>query len=208
MPLPFIRQMHQARPYQIWNKELNNVIREVFWIFLHKLNTISLPESEAELSQSFKSRHYPAPLPPEPAAPYVGGVEWEATHYIYTHLELMNALIAVLPSKDERNGLRADLKASGFEQWMGGSLRTCKEKFYGCVHNGLRAWVGAAMEDGWNAEDVRLGPKAPESSGGQGGAGCFGSPKKSPKKKAPESPPKLELPVLSVACEDKYDGWL
>jgi hypothetical protein len=60
----------------------------------------------------------------------------------------MNALIASLPTGDERNQLRQELKVSGFEKCMGGSLRTCKEKFYGAVHDGLRTWVSAATEDG------------------------------------------------------------
>ena len=54
---------------------------------------------------------------------------------------------------------------------MGGSLRTCKEKFYGGVHEGLKVWVGAAKADGWPVEDVRAGPPREQSS-----------PKKSPLK--------------------------
>lgn len=42
---------------------------------------------------------------------------------------------------------------------MGSSLRTCKEKFYGSVHAGLRTWAAAAAADGWSASDVRAGPK-------------------------------------------------
>ena len=34
----------------------------------------------------------------------------------------------------------------------------CKEKFYGAVHEGLRTWVAAAHEDGWDVRDVRYGP--------------------------------------------------
>ena len=44
---------------------------------------------------------------------------------------------------------------SGFEKVMAGSLRTCKEKFYGAVHDGLKTWVAAAIVDGWSVEDVR-----------------------------------------------------
>ena len=71
---------------------------------------------------------------------------------------------------------------------MGISLRTCKEKLYGCVHEALSTWVGAAMEDGWLYQGVRQGPR-PESIKSP-------SPKKSPKKK--DAPPKLEMPKLDL----------
>lgn len=74
---------------------------------------------------------------------------------------------------------------------MGVSLRTCKEKLYGCVHEALSTWVGAAVEDEWDHRDVKQGPKienvkAPASS-----------PKKSPKKM--DAAPKLEMPKLDAA---------
>jgi hypothetical protein len=155
--LDFVSKMHVARPYRVWCKEVTNVTKEVFWIFLHHLNVIPVLESGGR-GESFAERHFPAPRPPHPAAPYVGGVEWEATQYLAVHLDLMNGLIASLPDAEERNQLRNELKSSGFEKVMGGSLRTCKEKFYGGVHDGLKVWVGAGKEDGWMVEDVRAGP--------------------------------------------------
>lgn len=137
------------------------------------------------LAQSYAKRHFPGDRPPVPAAPYIGGVEWDATTYITSHLDLMNGLVASLPSKEERNALRGELKASGFEKVMGMTLRTCKEKFYCGVHSGLQSWVAAAVEDGWDIEYVRYGPTQEEI--------IAMSPKKSPKKSEP--PPKLELQV-------------
>lgn len=64
---------------------------------------------------------------------------------------------------------------------MGGSLRTCKEKFYAHVHDGLRTWVAAAVADGWAVGDVRMGPKVEAVS-----------PKKSPTKKV-EKAPRLDV---------------
>jgi len=203
-PVAFIANIYQSRPYRVWCKEVTNVTKEVFWIFLHHLNVIPLPKGSSRLEDPFTEtsitgdktpyyqRHFPPPRPPVPAAPYVGGVEWDATNYLAAHLDLLNGLIASLPTIDERNQLRGELRASGFEKVMGGSLRTCKEKFYSSVHDCLRTWVAAAADDGWPYIAVREGP--PRS-------GEPGSPTKSPKK-APgspkkgfleEQPPKLEL---------------
>ena len=150
-----------------------------------------LPQSSAGDSttaeDAYTTAHFPTPRPPVPAAPYVGGVEWEATTYLATHIDLLNGLIASLPTREERNALRQELKDSGFEKVMGGTLRTCKEKFYGGVHAGLSTWVGAAKEDGWAWRDVREGPPREERTRTRSS---------SPKKK--EKPPMLEMPKLEL----------
>lgn len=190
-PLSFIANIYQTRPYRVWCKEISNVTKEVFWIFLHHLNVIPIVQAETP-SATYRDRHFPTPRPPVPAAPYVGGVEWDATNYLAAHIDLLNGIIASLPTCEERNQLRAEFRASGFEKVMGGSLRICKEKFYFSVHDCLRTWVAAAVEDQWPHLAVREGPPRPEP----------GSPTKSPRK-APggsprkglvdERPPKLEL---------------
>jgi hypothetical protein len=206
-PLAFIQEMHVSRPYRIWCKEVTNVTKEVFWIFLHHLNVIPIIDAHSARSNTgaeatFSQSHFPRPRPPHPAAPYVGGVEWEATQYLATHLDLLNGLIASLPTLRERNGLREELKQSGWEKVMGGTMRTCKEKFYGGVHEGLKGWVAAAKTDRWAAEDVRSGPPREVS------------PRKSPVKKGGkiEEAPKLNLDVgigVAVGGETGLDGaWL
>ena len=208
-PLGFIQEMHVSRPYRMWCKEVVNVTKEVFWIFLHHLNVIPVidiqaarQDSNPEARASFSQNHFPRPRPPHPAAPYVGGVEWEATQYLATHLDLLNGLIASLPTQRERNELREELKQSGWEKVMGGTMRSCKEKFYGGVHEGLKGWVAAAKADGWAVEDVRSGP--PREA----------SPRKSPVKKGGkvEEAPKLNLDVgvgVGVAGDTGLDGaWL
>lgn len=105
-------------------------------------------------------------------------------------MDLLNGLIASIPTASARNTLRSELKASGFEKVLGSTLRTCKEKFYGGVHDGLRAWVAAAAEDGWETQYVREGPTLEEQAKGY-------SPKKSPKKKA-EAAPQIEAPRLDL----------
>lgn len=201
-PPGFIASMHQPRPYRIWCKEIVNVTKEVFWIFLHHMNVIPYPPDSEDPRHDYKDLYFPRERPPVPAAPYVGGVEWEATNYLASHLDVLNGIIASLPSSHERNSLRQELKVSGFEKCLGGSLRTCKEKFYGAVHAGLTTWIGAAREDGWDVSSVREGPKRDEAV------------KASPKKKragSDEEPPRLEIPQLDldVGRKDVDDGgWL
>lgn len=193
-PLGFIAGIYQSRPFRIWCKEVTSVSKEVFWIFLHHLNVIPIVKSDQTSPADFRERHFPATRPPVPAAPYVGGVEWDATNYLAAHLDLLNGLVASLPTSQERNLLRSELRSSGFEKVMGGSLRTCKEKFYSSIHDCLRTWISAALEDGWAYSHVREGPPRPEP----------GSPTKSPIKAAPGSPkkgavadkpPQLDLPL-------------
>lgn len=234
-PVPFVLQMRRERPYRVWCKEALNVTKEVFWIFLHNLNVVSLPscsdstssstgnsqeQAEAGISSisaavvninSFDAsnphhlymlKHFPQELPPVPAAPYVGGVEWDATNYLASHLDLVNGILSSLETKESRNGLRELLKVSGWERCMGATLRTCKEKFYGGVHAGLRCWVAAALEDGWDVRDVRCGPSTEPKS----------PVKKSPAKKKVEQAPKIEMPKLDFGFEkeEKVDegGWI
>ncbi|KAE8392080.1 armadillo-type protein [Aspergillus alliaceus] len=195
-PLSFIANIYQSRPYRVWCKEISNVTKEVFWIFLHHLNVIPIVKSEKTSLEDFRERHFPAPRPPVPAAPYVGGVEWDATNYLAAHLDLMNGLVASMPTTEERNRLRAEFRASGFEKVMGGNLRTCKEKFYSSVHDCLRTWVAAAIEDGWPYTAVREGPPRPEP----------GSPTKSPIKAAGGSPRKGLLDERPPRLELALDG--
>lgn len=202
----FISTMHHPRPYRVWQKEISDVTKEVFWIFLHNVNIIPYPDiAEDKLQASYISRHYPQPHPPIPTAPYIGGVEWDATTYLTTHLDLLNGILASLPTRGDRNSLRQEMKDSGFEKVMGATLRTCKEKFYGSVHAALSTWVGAAKEDGWDVKGVREGalPQTAPSS----------PRKSSPVKKGKiEAPPKLEMPKLDfgVGGAEKPDdgGWL
>lgn len=211
-PVDFILTMKRSRPYTTWCREITNVTKEVFWIFLHNLNIISTdkqpPSSETDISKpespakttpkatthhqsNYTTRHFPLPRPPVPAAPYVGGVEWDATQYLAIHLDLLNGCVASLPTQHERNTLRSDLRASGLEKVMGVTLRTCKDKFYDHVHDGLRTWIRAAEEDGWETRDVRQGPDG----------NAVPSPLKMSPKKGADGAPKLDLPRLDFAVE-------
>ncbi|KAK5739692.1 hypothetical protein LTR17_005176 [Elasticomyces elasticus] len=217
-PVGFVLDMRTPRPYRLWAREVTNVTREVFWIFLHHLNVVASPkrnnDAEADgdragvLEATYTQRHFPGARPPVPAAPYIGGVEWDATTYVTAHLDLLNGLLASLPTVEARNTLREELRASGWEKTMGCTLRTCKEKFYSGVHDGLRVWVAAAVEDGWGTGMVREGPTDEERAEG------YRARSKSPKKKE-EKAPRVEvggieaLPQLDLGLgggEDK--GWL
>ncbi|KZM24263.1 actin cytoskeleton organization [Ascochyta rabiei] len=188
--VPFILQMHTSRPYQVWCKEMTNVTKEVFWIFIHHLNVIPVPPAPSTDTppKSYAKIHFPGPRAIVPAAPYVGGVEWDATNYVATHIDLLNGLLASLPTRQARNGLREELRISGFEKLMG-HLRACNPKYYGAVHDSIKVWVGAALEDDWDVKAVRMG------SGDKNGSS---SPvKMSPKKKA-EPAPQIDVPKLDL----------
>ncbi|KAI1078056.1 armadillo-type protein [Whalleya microplaca] len=208
-PVDFVMGMRRERPYRVWCKEAVGVTKEVFWIFLHHLNVVYLPrekESKGEPSgvdsMTYMQQHFPQERPPVPAAPYVGGVEWDATNYLASHLDLLNAILACTPTAEERNRLRGLLQISGWERCMGGSLRLCKEKFYPGVHDALRTWAAAAAEDGWDVRDVRYGPRtergspAKKHAGGGGGGGGKG------KKKEDEAPPRIEMPKLDFNLDN------
>nr|POE74625.1 gtpase-binding protein rid1 [Quercus suber] len=225
-PVDFVLDMHTPRPYKLWAREVSNVTREVFWIFLHHLNVIPAPKTKTSsllpsvedaqhsdpCEAAYTSRHFPSARAPIPAAPYIGGVEWDATTYIAAHLDLLNGLVASLPNTATRNALRTDLQLSGFEKIMAQTLRTCKEKFYSSVHDGLKAWVAAAIEDEWETQSVREGPPPKDDTSRRV------SPEKSPKKKAKDedAPPKLEIaPLLDLKIGHEAgtgngddEGWL
>ncbi|KAI2628804.1 armadillo-type protein [Hypoxylon sp. NC1633] len=213
-PLGFVLEMRRERPYRVWCKEAVGVTKEVFWIFLHHLNIVYLPrekEKEGAVGPSgidgatYMQMHFPQERPPVPAAPYVGGVEWDATNYLASHLDLLNAIVACTQTAAERNDLRDRFRISGWERWMGASLRLCKEKFYPGVHDGLRTWVAAAAEDGWDVRDVRYGPPAEPKSptkrygGGGGGGGNKGKAKDEPA-------PRLDMPRLLNPGLDDAEG--
>jgi len=156
--------------------------------------SVDVAERSAVPEVTYTRRHFPGIRAPVPAAPYIGGVEWDATTYITAHLDLLNGLLASLRTSTERNSLRTELRASGLEKVLGTTLRTCKEKFYSGVHDGLRVWVAAAAEDGWDTTYVRDGPSQEEQARGY-------SPKKSPVKKK-EVPPKIAAPNLESSRLD------
>jgi len=224
-PLDFVLEMRRERPYRVWCKEVVSVTKEVFWIFLHNLNVVSLvavPADEQSSSPStplqdrpcddasavvspqdasFMARHFPRPRAPVPAAPYVGGVEWDATNYLASHLDLLNAVVACTPTREARTALREQFRVSGWERCLGGSLRLCKEKFYGAVHEGLRTWVAAAAEDGWEVRDVRFGPPPAESK-----SRSVSPVKGGRRKKEDVPPPRLEVPVLDLGVGGGGNG--
>lgn len=226
-PVEFVLEMRRERPYRVWSKEVVSVTKEVFWIFLHNLNVIALPagcnKSNEDIRRTanaddaaprpnersamtpladdkyaYMDRHFPQERPPVPAAPYVGGVEWDATNYLASHLDLINAIIACTLTRAARNELRTQLRISGWERCMGGSLRLCKEKFYPGVHDALRTWVAAAADDGWDVRDVRFGPpqESRSSSPKKAAGGAAGG-----KKKPEEAPPKLDMPKLDFILD-------
>ncbi|KAM0276361.1 hypothetical protein ACHAQH_006808 [Verticillium albo-atrum] len=227
-PVPFVLEMRKERPYTVWNKEAVSVTKEVFWIFLHNLNVVALPADmstkggtqldlplSATASHSdhqpyaYMHKHFPQERPPVPAAPYVGGVEWDATNYLASHLDLTNAILACTPTVAQRNAIRHDMRISGWERCLGGSLRLCKEKFYGCVHEALRTWVAAAAEDGWDVRDVRYGPPPEPRSPRKKPVAPSSAASPAPNK---DAAPRIDMPKLDFGLptpqQKDRDAWL
>lgn len=85
-----------------------------------------------------------------------------------------------------------DLRNSGFEKVMGGSLRICKERIHTWLHDGLRTWVAAGVDDEWAVETVRFGPVSTSSSRDYhqpGGGGAIGLVPKSPERSVGQQTP-------------------
>jgi hypothetical protein len=97
--------------------------------------------------------------------------------------------MASLPTRAARNEFRQELKVSGFEKLMG-HLRACNPKYYGAVHDSVKVWIGAALDDDWDVKTVRMGASD--------GKGSVSPAKQSPKKKA-EAPPQLQAPKMDVS---------
>lgn len=213
-PHGFLLGMHRERPYRVWCKEAVSVTKEVFWIFLHHLNVVNLPREKESVTEqtapsiddaTYMQLHFPQERPPVPAAPYVGGVEWDATNYLASHMELLNAILACTPDRQERNKLRNLLRISGWERCMGASMRLCKEKFYPGVHDGLRTWVAAAADDGWDVRDVRYGPPPESRSPSKKLYGGNDAPKKV---RDIEPAPKIDLPQFDFGGEGPRESRL
>ncbi|KAI1444411.1 armadillo-type protein [Annulohypoxylon stygium] len=211
-PLGFVLDMRRERPYRMWCKEISNVVKEVFWIYLHRMNVVYLPRdkepkdgagSSGMDSATYLETYFPSERAPQPAAPYVGGVEWDATNYITSHLDLVNAILACTPTAEERNNLRGLLQLCGLERSMGGSMRLAKEKLYPYLHECLRTYVAAAAEDGWDVRTVRYGPPATPATprsptkrhAGGGGANNKAKPK------VEEPPPKIDMPQFNFGLD-------
>ncbi len=141
----FMEAAYTPRPYKRWVAELERVCRDVFWIFLHSSNMIDVLDSE-QLSKMNRG----APVVPQG---FVGGVEWEATHYMASYIRLINSILASL-HESERRLLRTEMKRSQFETIMGQKLRKASTKFYGHLHEELTIWVSNAAHDRWNVSSI------------------------------------------------------
>ncbi|EEB08096.2 GTPase binding protein Rid1 [Schizosaccharomyces japonicus yFS275] len=138
----FMRAAKVDRPYRRWVVELEEVSRDVFWVWNHQENTIDALEPNSEAAE--------APIG------FIGGIETEATGYLSSHLRLINSMLAALPD-DERYQKRVDLQMSGLERIMALRWRKCSFKFHTKLHSALREWVRAAEKDNWNTNFVRTG---------------------------------------------------
>ncbi|EWC48309.1 hypothetical protein DRE_07773 [Drechslerella stenobrocha 248] len=165
--LAWVEAIKQPRPFTRWSGEVARLAYETGWVWYHPGNRIALRENVDE-STPFNIAHFPTPrafMAIEGGS--VNSIEMNVANYAALHLELMNAILAYLPAREERNEFRALVQRSGMEKNMGQVLRCAgKGKHYehlANMHVALSDWVTAAKVDGWESwEHVRTGRFPPE----------------------------------------------
>ncbi|KAJ8099738.1 armadillo-type protein [Lipomyces tetrasporus] len=150
----FIEVSHRRRPYRNWCLECSHVVRDVFWIFVHtsyhiKLIAINPEDVFARQGSSVDKRRS--------ASGHISDVEWDAIEYLASHIELLNLIVASVPTQSERNGIRKQMKDSGFDSLIGKYLRASSGNQSKSLHNNLETLIALAFTDGWNTEYMRTG---------------------------------------------------
>lgn len=138
----FLKNVRVDRPFRRWIIELEDVSRNVFWVWNHDSNVIDLEKQYNQV--------YEAPLG------FIGGIETEATSYVAAHIHLINELLEGLPL-EKRQRKRLELQLSGLERIMGLRFRKSSQKFHKKLHEALREWIVAAKADDWPYKLVQTG---------------------------------------------------
>ncbi|KAK9320784.1 armadillo-type protein [Lipomyces orientalis] len=150
----FIEVSHRRRAYRNWCLECSNVVRDVFWIFIHtsyhiRLISITPEDVFARQDSTLKKRRS--------ASGHISDVEWDTIEYLAVHIELLNLILASVPTQSERNGIRKQMKDSGFDSLIGKYLRASSGNQSKSLHNNLETLIALAFTDGWNTEYMRTG---------------------------------------------------
>ncbi|KAK9370971.1 armadillo-type protein [Lipomyces kononenkoae] len=151
----FISVSHRRRPYRNWCLECSNVVRDVFWLFIDSsshLKVISIDPDEIFVRERFG-------VSQGDCRPYMSGVERDAVEYLAFHIDLVNLILASIPTKGERNCIRQQMKDSGFESLIGKYLRTVGGPHSAILRINLETLIALAVIDGWNAEYMRTGKR-------------------------------------------------
>ncbi|KAF3922627.1 hypothetical protein ABW21_db0200355 [Orbilia brochopaga] len=168
----WVEALKQPRPFTRWSSEVARLTYETGWVWYHPGNRIALREDVDELAP-YSVAFFPTPRPfVAMDGANVKSVEHNVANLSALHLEILNAITAYLPTRDERNTFREAVKKSGMEKTMGQVLRCAGKgegyELYIALHCALTDWVTAAQADGWESwEHVRTGRFPKEKSGGK-----------------------------------------
>ncbi|KAF3930956.1 hypothetical protein ABW19_dt0210383 [Dactylella cylindrospora] len=140
--------------YVDWVGEFNRMTFETGWMWYHPGNKISVREVDPTLP--FNVAHFPPPrqfLKIEGANH--GCAEMAATNYAALHIDIMNAIIAYLPTREERNEFRSQLRRCNMEKIMGEILRQAGKgeeyAHHANLHSAMTTYVTAAKADEWES---------------------------------------------------------
>ncbi|KAK9458030.1 armadillo-type protein [Dipodascopsis uninucleata] len=146
----FIEISHPPRLFKKWFTECHNVVRDVFWVFIHKTYNIRVhPFDAADI--------FDKPKPVIVTKSYIGAVESEALEYLALHLELMNIILISIPSRSQRNAIRQQLRDCRFESLVANYLRTATTSYTKSLQRNLELLLSAANSDGWDIQYMRTG---------------------------------------------------
>ncbi|KAK6509212.1 hypothetical protein TWF481_003972 [Arthrobotrys musiformis] len=157
----WVEAIKRPRPFTRWSGEVSRLSYETGWVWYHPGNRITLREYDPEAP--FSVAHFPTPRAFKAIdGGSVNSIEMNVANYAALHVEIMNAIIAYLPTQTERNDFRKAIYMSGMEKIMGQVLRCAgKGPHYeqlANIHSALTDWVTAARADGWESwEHVRTG---------------------------------------------------
>ncbi|KAK6538021.1 hypothetical protein TWF694_010914 [Orbilia ellipsospora] len=157
----WVEAIKQPRPFTRWSNDVARLTYETGWVWYHPGNKIMVRDMNDQ--EPFNVAYFPTPRAFRAVdGGSVNSIEMHVTNYAALHLEIMNAIIAYLPTKAERNEFRKSVQVSGLEKTMGSVLRCAgKGKHYehlANLHSSLSDWVTAAKADDWESwEHVRTG---------------------------------------------------
>ncbi|KAF3926428.1 hypothetical protein AA313_de0205685 [Arthrobotrys entomopaga] len=162
----WVEAIKRPRPFTRWSNDVGRLTYETGWVWYHPGNKVMVREMNDQ--EPYNVAYFPTPrafLAVDGGS--VNSIEMHVTNYAALHLEIMNAILAYLPTKDERNEFRKAVQMSGMEKVMGSVLRCAgKGKHYehlANLHSSLSDWVTAAKADDWESwEHVRTGRFPPE----------------------------------------------
>ncbi|KAI5481888.1 hypothetical protein MNV49_000165 [Pseudohyphozyma bogoriensis] len=139
----FIQEAHRPRIFKTWVTEIQDCVRDYFWIFCHAQNIFWCYER-------LNPEQIEAPKVP---GGMTGGVEFEAMEYATAHFKLINAIARTCPTAEDAFNFHNHLFESGIERTIL-ILRRASQTYYQNLHLELARYLSLARSVRFN-----LGPR-------------------------------------------------